>query len=915
MSRKTVEGVYGDGTYTDAAYSPLPVECHRLLQHFANASPGFTKDAKAFENVRFYGGDLPLIPGPLKSQALSAVLHAMTGVVGKEICALKGIDAGKIAIDVDKSGLYPATAALVSIDGKTLVQMQKDGTVFKAGKDLDRGVLSKTHMRYRSWAIYPTKDQHVWYQVLGNFDPVRFLRAYGLDADAAVSSRDEAYETIKRTMVKYSAPELELKNMEYGFCGQTCYTPKQWRNTTMGQRLQAHPLVNYRQVKGSQFLPPIPFPVLQDKRPLAGIKVVELARVIAGPAMGAALAALGADVIKVQSPNLSDLQLLSVTFTAGKRTCALDLNVEGDREQLRSLIADADVVIQAFRLRSLERRGFGLEDVLEMANKRGKGIVYIDLNCYGPDGYYAERPGFQQIADAATGCSYVCGKAYGFDEGVSVLPSLPIADMLSGTVGVIDAMLALRDRAIHGGSYHATVALAAVDAVQLDEEVGLYPPEIVKEIQERYKFGPMTPDLHVEELLSVVVGAWAGSTDVLRRSGYMVKFAETAWGNDHEILSPIVDPWAETIAPALPARHRRAGVVIRDCVYNLTLYVVWNSSGAIANVTAHLLTMASKALRAGSKTLVALDIGLSRPAIGESLKHIMAQGEVLRLPARGGPLTSILKNPKFVSLPDGVVYSRKRRRLYYTNMGVPRLNDGTICSVALDGSDPQTVVNSGQIHTPKQLALDTVNEKLYISDREGMKVVRCNLDGSALETLIKSGDVEADGIAEQMRWCVGIVLSQRKGLFYWTQKGPSKGGQGRIFCAPIDSDGPRKPICVLDKLPEPIDLHIDEEANTLYWTDRGELPFGNTFNRLRLDDAGTGPEAQQADPRSGLRHEILVQNFDEAIGLAFDADTETWFVSDLGGAIWTFDKDGGNRTKLFEDKERAFTGIVLVEDS
>lgn len=227
-------------------------------------------------------------------------------------------------------------------------------------------------------------------------------------------------------------------------------------------------------------------------------------------------------------------------MTAGKRTYALDLTIEADKKRLHTLIEGADVIIQAFRLRSLERKGFGLEDVMEMARARGKGIVYVDLNCYGPDGYYAERPGFQQIADAASGCSYVCGKAYGFGKEACVLPSLPIADMLAGAIGVIDTLLALRDRARHGGSYHATVALTAVGTAQLEEEVGLYPPDIVKTIQEKYKFAEMTPDLHVEELLYVVGNAWAAHSNILKREGYMTTFSETAWGKNHSILSPIV---------------------------------------------------------------------------------------------------------------------------------------------------------------------------------------------------------------------------------------------------------------------------------------------------------------------------------------------------------------------------------------
>lgn len=238
-----------------------------------------------------------------------------------------------------------------------------------------------------------------------------------------------------------------------------------------------------------------------------------------------------------------------MTLTAGKRTYPCDLTSQAGKAHLRGLLEGADVIIQAFRLRSLERKGFGLEDMLDMAHKRGKGMVYVDLNCYGPDGYYAERPGFQQIADAASGCSYVCGKAYGFDEGTAVLPSLPIADMLSGVVGVIDTMLALRDRATKGGSYHASVALTAIDAIQLEEEIGLYPPEIVKLIQDKYDFGPMTPDLHVEELLDVLGKAWGTRSDILQREGYMVNFEETAWGKNHAILSPVVHFENETTTP------------------------------------------------------------------------------------------------------------------------------------------------------------------------------------------------------------------------------------------------------------------------------------------------------------------------------------------------------------------------------
>ncbi|XP_044716173.1 3-hydroxyacyl-CoA dehydrogenase-like protein LAM1 [Hirsutella rhossiliensis] len=301
--------------------------------------------------------------------------------------------------------------------------------------------------------------------------------------------------------------------------------------------------------------------------------------------------------------------------------------------------------------------------------------------------------------------------------------------------------------------------------------------------------------------------------------------------------------------------------------------------------------------KSASKTLVVLDVGLSGPTAGLSFKEIISRGEIITLPVEGQKATPIFSDTQFVALPDGVVYSEQTQRLYYTNMGVPPLNDGSVCSVRLDGTGAQPVLAPGQIHTPKQLALDSKNNKLYISDREGLRVMRCNLDGSALETLVQTGDFKnAQDAHDYTKWC----------------KGPSKGNQGRIFCAPMEASGSREPVCVLDNLPEPIDLDIDEKTNTLYWTDRGEIPYGNTFNRIQLDVSGTRPAAEHPDAKTGLRHEILVQNFDEAIGLARDADTGRWFVSDMGGTVWAFEADGKNKTRIYEDKDRAFTGIVLA---
>lgn len=247
--------------------------------------------------------------------------------------------------------------------------------------------------------------------------------------------------------------------------------------------------------------------------------------------------------------------------------------------------------------------------------------------------------------------------------------------------------------------------------------------------------------------------------------------------------------------------------------------------------------------------------------------------------------TVSIKDQNYVKLPDGVVYHNKDRRLYFTNMGIPHLNDGSVSSVSVDGSDPCTVLSLGQIHTPKQLAFDEVSDKLYICDREGLRVMRCNLDGSDLETLIKTGDSnDTTHARDQTRWCVGITICHRSGLFYWTQKGYSKSGTGRIFCAPIEGDN-KELTLLLDHLPEPIDLHFNDSMNTLYWTDRGEVPYGNTFNRIVLDNTGTCSNLNKFTLTIGLNHEVLIEHFNEAIGLCFDTNSRTWYVADIEGTI------------------------------
>lgn len=244
-------------------------------------------------------------------------------------------------------------------------------------------------------------------------------------------------------------------------------------------------------------------------------------------------------------------------------------------------------------------------------------------------------------------------------------------------------------------------------------------------------------------------------------------------------------------------------------------------------------------------------------------------------------------------LPDGVAVDVEAGHLYWTNMGVPSRNDGSIERADLDGRNRTTIVPEGATFTPKQLQLDKRGGKLYWCDREGMRVMRANLDGSNIETLVQTGSTAADR-RDATRWCVGIALDLERGQIYWTQKGPDNAGKGRIFRAGIDipkgeSAAKRSDVEVLYKgLPEPIDLEIDHAKRILYWTDRGDPPLGNTVNRAPLDAGRNGRPAP----------EIVFRNLMEGIGIALDPADDRMFMTDLAGSVYVASLDGSEPSVL-----------------
>jgi hypothetical protein len=256
-------------------------------------------------------------------------------------------------------------------------------------------------------------------------------------------------------------------------------------------------------------------------------------------------------------------------------------------------------------------------------------------------------------------------------------------------------------------------------------------------------------------------------------------------------------------------------------------------------------------------------------------------------------------------LPDGVAIDVEAGHIYWTNMGLsPATNDGSIERADLDGGNRRIIIPSGATYTPKQLQLDRKNGKLYWSDREGMRVMRANLDGSLIETLVETGRGEGDR-RDQTRWCVGIAIDPVRKQIYWTQKGPDNGGQGLLLRAGLDilkgeTASNRSDIEVFfDHLPEPIDLELDLKNRVLYWTDRGDPPRGNTVNRASIDAKPEAPE-------------IVITHLMEGIGIALDVPGDRMFVTDFAGSVYSAKLDGSNQ-RNFLYAQGNLTGIAYAE--
>lgn len=295
----------------------------------------------------------------------------------------------------------------------------------------------------------------------------------------------------------------------------------------------------------------------------------------------------------------------------------------------------------------------------------------------------------------------------------------------------------------------------------------------------------------------------------------------------------------------------------------------------------------------------------SKSAIGRIFFLEVSGGHILSANPDGSNRKVIVTGCR---IPDGVVVDVEAKHIYWTNMGNPIKNDGSIERADLDGQNRKTIVHEGGTFTPKQLDLGKKDGKLYWCDREGMRVMRSNLDGSQTETLVDPSQGDTRPGHDQTKWCVGVAVDPDRGQIYWTQKGPDDAGLGRLFRANVEipkgkTAANRTDIEVLfEGLPEPIDLELDLKNRLIYWTDRGDAPRGNTVNCASMD----------ADFKNRPTPEILLTHLMEGIGIAIDFKGNRMFLTDLAGSVYSAKLDGSEKKALLVAQGN-LTGIAYAE--
>jgi crotonobetainyl-CoA:carnitine CoA-transferase CaiB-like acyl-CoA transferase len=360
----------------------------------------------------------PVLRTPYRVGAAGAAALAAVGLAAAELWRLRTGRRQQVAVDLRAAAASLRSGYYLRIDGKPP----------PAPWDPMSG-------------FYPARDGR-WVSIHCNFANHR-------KAALEVLGTEEDREKANGAAKAWDGAALEDAIHKAGGCAGLARTAQEWAAHPHAAAVAAQPLLEIQRIGDA---PPQPLLPLGD-RPLAGTRVLDLTRVLAGPTCAKTLAEHGADVLKITAAHLPDSGAIELDTGIGKLAAHLDLRNAGDSAALRALLAGADVFSQSYRPGALAGRGFSPE---ELARLR-PGIVYVSLSAWGQTGPWKDRRGFDSIVQTVSGMAH----AQGDGTTPKLLPCSAI-DYVSGYLMAYGAMVALARRAREGGSWLVRVALARV---------------------------------------------------------------------------------------------------------------------------------------------------------------------------------------------------------------------------------------------------------------------------------------------------------------------------------------------------------------------------------------------------------------------------------------------------------------------
>ena len=426
--------------------------------------------------VEISGGSDPVLPTPFRIGAAGAAALAATGLAAAELWELRTGRRQEVAVD-----LRQAVASL-----RSGLYLQVNGAKVREERNPVMG-------------MYPAKNGR-WSYIHANFPNHRAaaLRVLGCE---------ENREAARRAVAQWDALELEEAIIAAGGAGGMVRSMSEWAQHPQGAAIASVPLMEILKI-GEAPAEKLP----EGDRPLSGIRVLDLTRVLAGPTCARTLAEHGADVLKVTASHIAARDDQEYDTGHGKLSARLDLRQPQELERLQELVREADVFSQGYRPGTLASRGLSPEELVRLR----PGLVYVSLSAFSHNGPWASRRGFDTVVQNVSGITTRQGELFpGAEPGPQFYPVSAI-DYLTGYLMAFGAMVALARRAREGGSWLVRISLAQTGRWLVGR--GEVPETALKDVPKEF------PQAEIDRW-SIESNAPAGR---LRHLGPTVRLSETA---------------------------------------------------------------------------------------------------------------------------------------------------------------------------------------------------------------------------------------------------------------------------------------------------------------------------------------------------------------------------------------------------